>query len=254
MAIGTSEIGAVMNSPTAQAVAAALALILLVLTLLLARVKASREKTVLIVGPCNSGKTALWLQLLQGRQGLGTVASMEPNEAPLDLATFKGPASCRATTVQLVDVPGHPRVRQAFERYASRVCGIIFVVDALDFLPHTAATGEQLYEILTCRQLLCHRKLPLLLAANKADHGAKAHSPDFVRRRLERELDTLSSTRMAHPPAGGNSSGASLARDGQPVTFASLATAGAAQVTVASISATAGDLQPVQDFIRSCVQ
>ena len=32
------------------------------------------------------------------------------------------------------------------------------------------------------------RKLPVLLAANKADHGAKAHSPDFVRRRLEREL------------------------------------------------------------------
>lgn len=45
---------------------------------------------------------------------------------------------------------------------------------------------RQLYEVLAARGL--SRGLPVLLAANKADHGAKAHSPDFVRRRLEREL------------------------------------------------------------------
>mmetsp|Transcript_17434 Transcript_17434/g.52270 ORF Transcript_17434/g.52270 Transcript_17434/m.52270 type:complete len:172 (-) Transcript_17434:920-1435(-) len=154
--------------------------------------------------------------------------------------------------MHLVDVPGHPRVRGAFERYLGGVRGIVFVVDAVDFLPHTTETAEQLYEVLAARGL--SRGLPVLLAANKADHGAKAHSPDFVRRRLERELDTLRATRAAQPAAGGGpGDGAALGRPGESLTFASLAATGGAQVSVASISATAGDVQPVVKFIRQCL-
>lgn len=46
---------------------------------------------------------------------------------------------------------------------------------------------RQLYEVLAAAGV-AKRRLPVLLAANKADHGARAHTPDFVRRRLEREL------------------------------------------------------------------
>lgn len=35
------------------------------------------------------------------------------------------------------------------------------------------------------------RRLPLLLACNKADQGARAHTVDFLRRRLEREVAAL---------------------------------------------------------------
>ena len=46
---------------------------------------------------------------------------------------------------------------------------------------------RQLYEVLAARGV-AGRRLPVLLAANKADHGARAHTPEFVRRRLEKEL------------------------------------------------------------------
>jgi hypothetical protein len=49
------------------------------------------------------------------------------------------------------------------------------------------APRRQLYEVLAAKGV-AGRRLPVLLVANKADQGAKAHTPDFVRRRLEREL------------------------------------------------------------------
>ena len=49
------------------------------------------------------------------------------------------------------------------------------------------SSHRQLYEVLAAKGV-AGRRLPVLLVANKADQGAKAHTPDFVRRRLEREL------------------------------------------------------------------
>ena len=46
---------------------------------------------------------------------------------------------------------------------------------------------RQLYEVLAHRSV-AGRRLPVLLAANKSDAGIKAHTVDFIRKRLEREL------------------------------------------------------------------
>lgn len=54
--------------------------------------------------------------------------------------------SGKTGSVRVVDVPGHPRVRSRFEQYADRACGVVFVVDAVDFLPHKTEVAEQLYE------------------------------------------------------------------------------------------------------------
>ena len=54
--------------------------------------------------------------------------------------------SGKAGSVRIVDVPGHPRVRIRFEQYADRACGVVFLVDAVDFLPHKTEVAEQLYE------------------------------------------------------------------------------------------------------------
>ena len=43
------------------------------------------------------------------------------------------------------------------------------------------------------------RRLPLLLACNKADQGARAHTVDFLRRRLEREVAALALTPFPCP-------------------------------------------------------
>jgi signal recognition particle receptor subunit beta len=44
---------------------------------------------VLLVGPCDAGKTTLFHQLAEGSTHLGTVASMQPNEAEGVLASEK---------------------------------------------------------------------------------------------------------------------------------------------------------------------
>lgn len=47
-----------------------------------------------------------------------------------------------AQPVRIVDIPGHPRVRRQFELYADRARGIVFVVDAVDFMPKKTDTAE----------------------------------------------------------------------------------------------------------------
>lgn len=47
-----------------------------------------------------------------------------------------------ARPVTLVDVPGHPRVRGAMERYADRAAGLVFVVDSVDFMPRKTEAAE----------------------------------------------------------------------------------------------------------------
>lgn len=86
---------------------------------------------------------------------------------------------------------------------------------------------------------------PLLLLCNKTDMGAKAHTSDFVRKRLEKEIEALRSTRASLGEAGGP--GPSLARRGEAFTFAGLRSP---KVSVGSGSAMTGDLQDVFDFLQ----
>lgn len=44
--------------------------------------------------------------------------------------------------MQLVDVPGHPRVRGGFQAHVAAARGIVFVLDSVDFLPHKTETAE----------------------------------------------------------------------------------------------------------------
>ena len=50
-----------------------------------------------------------------------------------------------------------------------------------------SCVSRQLYEVLAHKSV-AGRRMPVLLAANKADAGIKAHTADFIRKRLEREL------------------------------------------------------------------
>lgn len=44
--------------------------------------------------------------------------------------------------VRIVDVPGHPRLRPKLDEFLLQAAGIVFVVDALDFLPNCRAVAE----------------------------------------------------------------------------------------------------------------
>jgi len=87
----------------------------------------------LLIGLPDVGKTALYQQLHWGRMGQ-TLTSMCENQCSV---TNGGKA------VPLIDVPGHPRLRESIrEKYASRAKSVVFVIDAKDFKDTSRETAE----------------------------------------------------------------------------------------------------------------
>ena len=44
--------------------------------------------------------------------------------------------------VHLVDVPGHPKVRNRFEGYVNDARGVVFIIDSVDFMGQKTAIAE----------------------------------------------------------------------------------------------------------------
>lgn len=88
---------------------------------------------VIIAGPCNSGKTTLFLQLRDGTAHNGTVASMQENIGVVAVKNDKGRT---VGAVKVVDVPGHERLRHKLEKCLADASAVVFVIDAADITPH----------------------------------------------------------------------------------------------------------------------
>ncbi|KAK4399712.1 hypothetical protein Sango_1077300 [Sesamum angolense] len=156
--------------------------------------KRKSSNTIALTGLSGSGKTVLFYQLRDGSSHLGTVTSMEPNEGTFVLhseTTKKG----KIKPVHIVDVPGHSRLRPKLDEFLPQAAGIVFVVDAVEFLPNVRAASEYLYDILT-KASVVKKKIPLLLLCNKVDK-VTAHTKDFIRKQLEKEIDKLRASRTA---------------------------------------------------------
>ncbi|KAK2367910.1 signal recognition particle receptor subunit beta [Trifolium repens] len=120
--------------------------------------------------------TVIFDSLRDGSTHQGTVTSMEPNEDTFILhgeTTKKG----KIKPVHIVDVPGHSRLRPKLDEYLPQAAGIVFVVDALDFLPNCCASSEYLYDLLT-KGSVVRKKIPLLILCNKTDK-VTAHTKEF---------------------------------------------------------------------------
>ena len=157
----------------------------------------------------------------------------------------------RARSFQLVDIPGHPRVRHKYEKYMKSVRGVVFVLDAAEasFLSQRTDTAEQLMDVITCLAGP-KRGLRLCVACNKADHGPKAHTVDFIRKRLEKEVEQLRTTRKT---LGEESNVTALGPEAQAFTFEGMQKARRWQTQFVSISALEGEVAPVAEFIKSAV-
>ncbi|KAG0578794.1 hypothetical protein KC19_4G049900 [Ceratodon purpureus] len=221
----------------------------LVLLLFVTRVAFRRKKpkTVLLLGLNGAGKTALFFQLKDGTTHQGAVTSMEPNDDTFVLhseSTKKG----KIKPVHIVDVPGHPKLRPHLEELLPKSCCLVFVVDALDFMPHVRAAAEYLYELLTNKEVV-RRKIPLLLTCNKMDK-VTAHSSNFIKGQLEKELNKLRKSRSAISSAD-VSSEIYLGLEGEDLfNFTQCSN----KITVAEVSALTGKVEQVEQFIREHVK
>lgn len=85
--------------------------------------RASRTD-LLLTGLCDSGKTALFSQLLYSKES-ETFTSITENV---------GEYKCNKGVLRLVDIPGHERLRiKFFDQYKSYAKAIVYVVDSVTF-------------------------------------------------------------------------------------------------------------------------
>ncbi|KAF8408249.1 hypothetical protein HHK36_007397 [Tetracentron sinense] len=208
--------------------------------------KRTQSNTIVLAGLSASGKTVLFYQLRDGSSHQGTVTSMDPNEGSFVLhseSTKKG----KIKPVHVVDVPGHSRLRPKLDEYLPQAAGLVFVVDAVEFLSNCRAAAEYLYDILT-KASVVKRKIPLLILCNKTDK-VTAHTKEFIRKQLEKEIDKLRASRTT-VSAADIANEFTLGVTGEAFVFSHCHN----KVTVAEASGLTGEISQVEQFIREHVK
>ncbi|KAF9626674.1 hypothetical protein IFM89_038769 [Coptis chinensis] len=208
--------------------------------------KRTKSNTVILAGLSGSGKTLLFYQLRDGSSHQGTVTSMDPNEGTFVLHSESAKVG-KIKPVHVIDVPGHSRLRTKLDEYLPQAAGLVFVVDALDFLPNCRGAAEYLYDILT-KGSVVKKKIPVLILCNKTDK-VTAHTKEFIRKQLEKELDKLRTSRTALSEADITNE-FTLGVAGEPFSFPQCHN----KVTVAESSGLTGEISQLEQFIREYVR
>ncbi|KAL3161410.1 hypothetical protein ABBQ32_010300 [Trebouxia sp. C0010 RCD-2024] len=243
------DLAGVVQSSKFLSVLIVLAALLFTLGLIRLYLSKGKGNAVLLLGPSGSGKTTLFLQLRDGDTHNGTVASMQENAGTFALSTEQ---AHKVKPVQVVDVPGHPKVRSRFEGHIDGARGIIFVLDSVDFMGQKTTVAEQLLEVLV-HPTVRRRRIPVLIACNKSDEGAKAHTVDFVRKRLEREINQIRQTQGTLEDSGGVTSVDIMGNVQEEFTFEALQRKNRMSVTSVSCSALTGNIDELSGFVRRCL-
>jgi signal recognition particle receptor subunit beta len=146
-----------------------------------------RKNVVLFLGSCQAGKTTLYSLLRFGRT-FETTTSMKPN-------SFRYPVSDPKPRLEIVDVPGHPRLRSQFTDFLPVTQRIFFILDATSssWMAHFRDVSEYLYDILAHPQCRSNQ-IPVTIVCHKQDQ-ILAFNASRVRQLLEQELDKLRETK-----------------------------------------------------------
>lgn len=153
--------------------------------------KAQVENPVLIVGPCNAGKTALFYKLFAGDLK-ETVSSVAENSTRNNKMTVKFDAQLSMTCV---DIPGHFNFRYRIEELLDQGAkAVVLVVDSKD-KTKMAEAAEILYDALNNLTVLEH-KPPILIACNKTDLQF-SKTKIQIKQELEKEIEEIRKVRRA---------------------------------------------------------
>ncbi|MQM03330.1 hypothetical protein Taro_036114 [Colocasia esculenta] len=237
-----------IHQQPAEKLYAALAVLLLTFAVLLLGpfFKRKKSNTIVLSGLSGSGKTVLFHQLRDGSSHQGSVTSMESNDDCFVLHS-ESERKNKIKPVRVVDIPGHSRLRAKLDDFLQQAAGIVFVVDALDFLPNCQTVAEYLYDILT-KASVVKKRTPVLILCNKTDK-VTAHTKDFIRKQLEKDVDKLRTSRAAISTADVTSEH-TLGVPGEKFAFSQCQN----KVSVAEASGLAGEITQLEQFIREHVK
>ena len=152
------------------------------------------SSSVLLLGVCGAGKTALFQTLRSGSPYLTTVTSMEANDATFSVEGKTRTSGVVSRRLRVVDLPGHPRLVDKIETHIANARSAVFLVDAVDFASRRRETAERLRDVLVAVAGASRKRrgppFPLLVACNKSEK-ITAHPIEFIKTRLEKEIDAL---------------------------------------------------------------
>ncbi|CAN1320843.1 Signal recognition particle receptor subunit beta [Linum perenne] len=206
----------------------------------------TKSNTIVLSGLSGSGKTVLFYQLRDGTSHQGAVTSMEPNEGTFSLHSEAGKER-KLKPVHIVDVPGHPCLRPKLDEFSHQAAGIVFVVDALEFLPKLHGVSEYLYDILT-KASVVRNKVPVLICCNKTEK-VTAHTKEFICKQLEKEIDKLRQSRSSVSDAD-VANDHTLGTPGKPFSFSQCTN----KVSIGEASGLTGKIDDVEQFIMENVK
>ena len=137
-----------------------------------------------MAGPCDAGKTLMFSQLIHGKP-IETFTSMQENLGVYDLPS---------KTYEMVDLPGHERLRYAaLDKYKESGLGVIYVIDASKFKQQIRDAAEFLFRILSDPVMHANRT-PVLVACNKQDVSLSAKGASVIEREVTKEIGLLRET------------------------------------------------------------
>lgn len=168
----------------------ALVIGVLIVIALSRRKSKSRGTALLLVGPSDAGKTAI-LSTLAFTGTLPSHTSLQVNTSVMPLSPVG--------ILPVIDIPGHPRIRDQFQEHLVNARAVAFVVDASTISRNGSTVAEHLHHVLHAITSLppSHLVPALLILANKCDRMKTASSSGSptdvaisrVRTILERELE-----------------------------------------------------------------
>ncbi|EMS52973.1 hypothetical protein TRIUR3_09559 [Triticum urartu] len=201
----------IRQQPPEQIYVAVAVIIVTILVLVAAScLKSSKPNTIVLSGLSGSGKTVLFYQLRDGSSHQGTVTSMTHNNATFVL-------------------------HSELERFVPP--------DSFLFNSH----DRYLYDILT-KATVVKKRIPVLIFCNKTDK-VTAHSKEFIKKQLEKEVNKLRESRNAISSAD-ISDEVQLGLPGEAFNFSQCQN----KVIVDEGAGLTGDVSAVEQFIREYVK
>ncbi|KIJ41285.1 hypothetical protein M422DRAFT_172657, partial [Sphaerobolus stellatus SS14] len=150
-----------------------------------------KGSAILLTGPSDAGKTAIHSALVYGKP-MASHTSLQSNVSVVTLPS----SGKHHRTAKLIDIPGHPRIRDQFKDHLSDAKAVIFVVDASAVARNGASIAEYLHHIFHAITTLPPSQTvpPIVILAHKFDlvsssAQGSALAVSRVRNTLERELE-----------------------------------------------------------------
>jgi small GTP-binding protein len=153
--------------------------------------KQKKVKALCIIGPSNSGKTALF-QYLYTKEVRDTVSSVDENTTTDSEDSSK--ISGKEMRIGAIDIPGHYNFRSKINECVSTTKGIILVIDSKDKSKFSEAS-EILYDVINNNSVLENRT-PILIFCNKSDLQFSRKATQ-IEAELEKEIEEIRKVRKA---------------------------------------------------------